>query len=493
MLRSPHRRRLLRAGNQWGKTTAGAVDLIAHVTGINPWCPSMETPTASEAWVICASWSQSVVIQQKIHELLPKDYLHPNTFFDPVTGFRGKNPAFRIKHHVRQYDEDGIWRGRYVWDGTWSVVRIKTMGQGGLRLASATIGYAWFDEPPSSPRIYSEITKRVMRAGRFGRVLITMTPVNAPVEWLREMVEVEPPKRPALEDHHARFTANEFVPMIPAGDGRWVLGEDPITLPDGTVCDETWVQAQIDDTLPHEVPVVCHGEWKMVADAPIFPAFRPSGPKSHVRTTLPEGEARLYLGIDHGLQTHTQVAYLCAVLDWDEAYPRVWVVDAYVGTWATTEEDDAEGMLAMLERNGLRWADLDEVRGDRAHHGAPKRKSVAVKSNEQLMRALQRHPRARAHGIEPSGKMSRPIERAKEGASNQAPAKDWGCTYLHRLMVRDLFVVHPRCTHLIKALPLYDGRQNTPESHHIDGVRYALRAFIFSKKARSTVPTEVHV
>lgn len=476
MLSSPHRRRLLRAGNQWGKTTAGAVDLIAHVTGHNPWCPEMETPHASEAWVICASWSQSVVIQQKLHELIPKHLLHPETVFDELRGFRGKNPAFRILHR----------------DGNYSTVRVKTMGQGGLRLASATIGYAWFDEPPTSSRIYSEITKRVMRAGRYGRVLITMTPVNAAVEWLREMVEPSEGKPILIEDHHSRFEPESFVPMMLAGDGRWVLGSEPMQLADGTLCDGAWVEGQISDTLPHEVPVVCHGEWRFRADAPVFPAFRTSGHKSHVNTTLPQGEARLFLGIDHGIATHTQVAVLCAVLDWEDTYPKVWVLDTWVGTWATTEDDDAAGILSMIERNGITWAELDDVRGDRAHHGAPAKKSVAVKSNERLMKALQRQPRAGAHGIETKGKMSRPIAPAKQMISNTAPAKDWGCTWLHRAMVRDLFNVHPRCTEMIAAIPAYDGKQNTKESHWIDALRYALRSVIFAKKHRAEM-LRVHV
>ena len=460
-LASRHKRRLLRSGNQWGKTTAGAIDLIAHVTGVNRWCPEMATPAPIEAWVICASWSQSVVIQRKIHALLPEGVLHPDTEFDEVRGFRGKHPAFRVKHA----------------SGGYSLVRIKTMGQGGLRLASATIQYAWFDEPPESPRIYSEITKRVMRAGRFGRIILTMTPVNADVEWIREDVESD---RPTIEDHHARMVPHEFVPLRQLTQGgKWVVGDEPLHLDDGTPCDAEWIEAQIADTLPHEVPVVCHGEWRMSADAPVFPRFRPAGPDAHVTDAQPPGTVELLVGIDHGVRTHTQVAILVALVrgTGPDDPDSVWVLDEYVGEVETTEDDDAEGILAALERQRVRWVELDEVSGDRAHAGTGRGPTVAGKSNEGLSRAIVRHKRARAHGIR--RELHPRIGRAKRGVSARAGSVEAGCTWLHRAMVRGRFRVHPRCTHLIDAILAYDGTPNSDASHAIDALRYALRPAIW--------------
>jgi hypothetical protein len=91
------------------------------------------------------------------------------------------------------------------------------------------------------------------------------------------------------------------------------------------------------------------------------------------------------------------------------------------------------------------------------------------------------------HGIRP-GRWSyersggqRGIETAKKGIANLGNSVDVGCTYLHRLMVRAAFAVHPRCEALVKAIPAYDGKQNTPESHIIDGLRYALKPRIFAR------------
>jgi hypothetical protein len=160
ILTSPTRFRLFRGPNQAiGKTTAGAVDLTCSATGVHPWCDEVVTPFPIEGWVICASWSQSVAIQKKIWELLPKDLLHPSVRFTETWGFApSKSPIIRIRH---------------VPSGGWSTIRIKTTQQGGLNLAGATIQYAWFDEPPKSQRVFTEVQKRVMKAGRFGRVLMT--------------------------------------------------------------------------------------------------------------------------------------------------------------------------------------------------------------------------------------------------------------------------------------------------------------------------------
>lgn len=457
-LRSAHRRRLLRAGNQWGKTTAGAVDLVCTVTGVNPWCPEQETPYACEAWVICASWEQSVTIQRKVYELLPKDLLHPDTQFDEARGFRGRYPTFRVKHRA----------------GGWSLVRFKTMGQGGLRLSSATINYAWFDEPPESTRIYSEITKRVMRAGQYGRVIITMTPVNADVDWIMKAVE-----QGQIEDHHARMEPDEYVPMVRHGS-EWEPGLEPICLDDGTPCDERWIQAQLADTLPHEIPVVCHGEWRMTALAPVFPLFR----DEHITTRVPQGRVELHLGIDHGVRSHTQVAVLSAVVrgSGPDDQDSVAVLAEYVGQVETSEDDDADGILRMLESVGVLWSDLDQVHGDRAHAGQGRGQTVSGKSNEGLAKAISRHRNARKHGIR--AELHPPIQRAKRGVSNRAGSVEWGCTWLHRAMVRGRFTVHPRCVHLIASIRGYDGTANSPESHAVDALRYGLRPCIWRYDVR---------
>lgn len=449
--------RLFRAGQQsHGKSTAGALDLIGHTTGLHPWCdPDLISPDPIEAWVIAPSWSHSITVQRKLWQLVPRHLLHPDTSFSPLKGFRGTQPAFQIRHR----------------SGGYSTVRVRTVGQDGMGLSSETLRYAWFDELPG-PRVFSEVQARLLKAGRYGRLILTCTPVNAPAAWLQEVCEKEDS---LISDHHRLLTAEEMIPV-----GR----THPICLEDGTPCDEAWVEATIASRLPHEVPVVIHGHWSFAALAPIFGCFAASGPKSHVVDMLPAVDVDLVLGIDHGLAEGAQVAVLMAVwwpLGRDEK-PHVCIIDEVVQAEETTDDQDAEAILCMLERNGLRWTQLKSVFGDRAHHGSNRRGSIAKKSNARLSLALEKHPRARRHGIK-RGSMRPKIDSAKRGAAAQRGAVSYGCTWLRDLMLRPgHFQVLRRCREVIRSIQGYDMTPNSPESHLIDAIRYGLRAVIYDTR-----------
>lgn len=457
-LASEATRRLLRAGNQLGKTEAGCEDIVCHATGVNPWGPA-PTKHAIEAWIICASWTQSVAVQGKLWRKLPKDRLHPSVSFDEVNGFSPtKSPAVRILHA----------------DGNYSLIRIKTLGQGGLNLSSATIQYAWFDEPPS-PNIYTEVLKRVQRAGKNGKVIVTITPINAEVGWLQELTEAG-----ALEDHHQRLEPEAMIPLWWDDDaGEWVKGHTPITLDDGEYCDSEWVNRTIKETPSYVREIRCHGEWMGTPDGAVFDCFRVSGPRCHATNADPSELPFLALGIDHGVRTYTQVAVLVGI----DHEGCVWVIDEYVGETETTDDDDADGILSMLERNGLVWAQLDEVHGDRAHYGNARGPSVAAKSNGKLARAILRQPleRRRRHRI--GAELAPQIRRAKSGLSARPGSVEYGCEWLHKKMVADKFRINRRCKRGIPSIVGYTMKQNTDESHFLDGLRYGLRTPIWKSDA----------
>lgn len=455
VLHDPAQIRLFRGPQQAiGKTWCGALDLIGHLTGMHPWCPQQYvSPTPITAWVIAARWGQSVEVQSKVWDLLPKRLIHPDDLarYNPVRGWGRYDPSFRVRHR----------------SGGWSLAKIRTSAQGGLSLAGATIQYAWFDEPPENQRVFSEVQKRVLKAGRYGRVLLTMTPINAPVEWLRVEVE-EDGGRLGISDHHHKLLPAELVPV----------GYDtPIVLADGTPCDEAWVMEQRQRTLAHEVPVVCDGEFRMSSEAPIFTAFRRD---QHITSAMPTGSADLYLGIDHGLAVHAQVAVLLAV-QWPDGKgrdPCVWVLDECIGDGETTDDQDADAVLRMLERHGVRWSELEGAFGDRAHYGSAR---VAQKSNAKLQAALERHPRASEHGIRRGG-ISPPVRPAKRGAANEPGAVSYGCTWLHRLMLQPgRMMVHQRAAFCCRSFESYDMTPNSEESHVMDAIRYGLKDLIYSR------------
>ena len=351
LMQCPRSPKLYRAGNQVaGKTTAGLMCLIWRALGVHPYLETAEPPI--EAWVICASWSQSLAIQAKLWELVPKDDLDPDQKpFHEVRGFPGHEKACCFANG--------------------SIIRFKTTNQGGLNLSGATITAALFDEPPTSQRLYEEVKKRVLKAGSLGAVILTLTPCNAPTDWLRAEAEAG-----RIEDLHYRLEPEN---LIPVGSSR------PLRLLDGTPMDAAWIEGYLRDVPGHEVGVVAHGEWEFVEGERVFAAFVED---KHVSARLPEGTCSTSFGFDHGDGAQfSQAGYLVAIDD-TGTHPRVYVLDEYASATTTTEDDDAREVLARLRRHGMSWRSLDEAFGDRRYPG--RRDGASKKSNEELQRALLR-------------------------------------------------------------------------------------------------------
>jgi phage terminase large subunit-like protein len=442
-LHDPSKRKLLRCGNQWGgKTTAGLAEVNWRCTGKHPYLKTHTPPI--EAWIVCASWSQSVSIQKKFWMLADKDELDPNTEFSPLKGFVGKNPAVLYRNG--------------------SIVRFKTTNQGGLNLAGSTIHVVHIDEP-TEPRIYSELQKRVARTN--GVIIITLTPINGPVDWLREMCE-----NGQIVDHHYRLEPQNLIP---------VGCSQPLRLEDGTAMDAEWCEKIRAETMDAEEGVVVDGEWEIRVEGRIFTAFDKT---KHVVTRPPRGKFKLCLGMDHGDGANfSEAAYLVAVDDLG-ATQKVHVLDEYVSEQSTTPDMDADGIVAMLARNGVVWEDLDMVYGDRSYGG--RFRGLSKKSNSDLVRSI-----AKIVGV-PYNKLRPFVNTVKRGEGHGRGSVDQGLRYLHHNMVRPgHFSVSPRCSRLIESLDKWDGRDDQWK-HAIDALRYALDYYIFLRKRRPIAPAKFY-
>lgn len=455
-LRSKSKRRLLRTGNQLGKTTAALADLAWTALGEHPY-RSDGRKEPGEYWVVCASWSQSVAIQNKLYALLPQDRIHGATSYDPVAGFKNKNPAVRVRHS----------------SGEWSIIRFKTTQQGTLDLAGATISGALFDEPPSSQGIFSEVLKRVQAKG--GWISIVMTPIGAPVEWIKDLVD-----KGVLEDINTRLTPEALRPL-----GARI----PRRLPDGTLCDAAWIAKITDETPSHEVDVRIHGGWEIRSTERYFSGFRSTGADSHVHDRIPTGNVDLFLGIDHGSKPGKQIALLIA--HWtqtplgedEDPYDAIYVLDEYVDeTGGGTPDKDARGILAMLARNHLKWSELDQVFGDRVHLKG----RGEQKSNRDLQVAICRARKVASDAIYPA------IRTVKRGEGHGKGSLTVGSRWLFTQMIRPGgFGVHPRCTRLIGALDRYTMADDDWKDP-VDALRYGCDDLIFKVQRRGPAAA-VHV
>ena len=431
----------IRAGNQWGgKSTCALAEVIGRCTGEHP-IPGHRYDVVPgpgfEAWVICDSWSQAVTVMGKLWALLPKDALHPDTYYDPRTGFRGKNPLVQFRNGA--------------------IIRIKTANQDPKSLASGTIDVALFDEPPPSMRVFTEVQSRLQAKG--GVLLLAYTPVNAPVEYLRAMCEDG-----HIEDHWTPLTPEA---LIPVGYDRPMRGQD------GQLRDEGWIAALRAQVPPDQAPVVIDGEWEFRARGAYF-----EGAWSQitmVHENWPTGDFNLHLGMDFGTLPGKQIALLICVTG-DAENAHVYVLDEYVDTLGTaTTRMDARGILAMLTRNRQTWKDLHCAYGDRTHMpGREEQKSV-----RDLSLAILRE-------MASTTKLDPPLRSAKSGAGRGAGAVDVGGRWLRTAMLEARFAVHPRCAKLIASLPKYSGADDGWKDA-LDALRYGIDPVIHARVPRGPV------
>jgi hypothetical protein len=441
-LRSRHRYRLLRTGNQTvGKTTIGVHDLQLHARGVHPFrADGRDGP--GEFWLVTASWSQSVAIQLKLWDVLPREELHPETQFDVRRGFVGQHPAVRVKHK----------RGGY------SIIRIKTVNQGGLQLASATVSGIVVDEPPKTTRIFTELMSRVERKGWLS---VLMTPVNADVSYLREVVERE--GSPWI-DIHRPLTPAELVPVgsrTPLRDGL------------GRPMDQDWIRERERKVVSHEIGIVVHGEWDIRAVDRFFALWA-----QDIGDPPPGLELWAAIGVDHGSAPSKQCAVLIGCRDYGPTeLPHVYVLEEYTDkTGRAVPMDDARGVLAMLKAQGWVWRDLNDACGDRALL----RGRAGGKSNAQLAACINRL-------LQRKGLLRPMLRTAKRGTDRGRGSALRRARYVHWLTAQNKLTVSERCPRILEALNTWDGTPRHPAKDLLDGLFYALDRWTFERRAPSAV------
>jgi hypothetical protein len=458
-LRDGSRRRLLRLGQQLGgKTTVGLADTIWRCLGEHPYHGHIERPKGRpyQAWIVCYSHQQSLQIQAKLWALLPKDRLAPGTvYLGLARGFRGKHTAIVLDNGA--------------------TILVKTTQQGPEALASGTVDHVQVDEP-TSRACWQELDGRLRRTN--GTITATLTPINAPTDYLQEEVTAG-----TLSDHRFDLTQANATP---AGAGR------PLTLEDGTPITDGWI-AELRARTPESVRgVVLDGHWEMRGVARYFSCFVADEHigGTHVTTATPTGDVELRLGIDHGDRPGKQIALLLAI-EYTEARrdvyadrrARVWVLDEYTDpSGLASPADDARGILDMLRRHGQSWTDLSYVMGDRVHMPGTARQ----KSNRDLQAQLARLMNVSKDNLMPQ------IRTVRKSRGNLRDYVGSGARWIYQAMAAPGgFRIHPRCERTIWALNNWTGPgPDCPEKDPVDALRYGLETVIYGG-SKPGAPPEV--
>ena len=425
--------KLYRAGNQaLGKSTAGLAEVIWACLGTHPHYATKAPPVQV---IVCSlNQSQSISIQSKCHDLIPQGVLADDCEYNPKTGYGANRPLTRFANG--------------------STIRWVTDDQGPRSVAGATVDLVLIDEP-CSPEMMRELRKRVLV--KAGRIVMTLTPINGPVQHIQAAVEAG-----HMPEVHAPLTVENLV-HVDTGELR--------TLEDGTICDEQWIASMWAKEPASWAGITLDGLWEMRPQgawfAPIWSAA------SHVSdSAMLDGESYWHLGIDYASADRPQglVAVLVRVEptrgDAGRQSESIIVEDLVSLPGSATVTMFATEIVRMLKRNGLQWRSLRSVYGDNPVQGRHE-----YKGNYDLTRRLALEMQVAQTGISPR------ILGAKEKMSGGS--RDTGCRYLYEALASQRLVIRSRCKVLIEAIESWDYTAQHPAKDRIDALRYALKDYIF--------------
>lgn len=425
--------KLYRAGNQaLGKSTAGLAEVIWRCLGTHPHYPTKPPPI--EVIVCSLNQAQSISIQAKFHALLPENVLAKGCEYNEKTGYGANRPMTRFANG--------------------SNIRWVTDDQGPRACAGATVDVVLVDEP-CSPEMMRELRKRILV--KCGVLLATLTPINGPVEHIKDDVE-----RGVLPEIHAPLTVANLR-HVDTGEIR--------TLEDGTLCDSAWIAEMWRKEPKSWAGITLDGLWEVRSEGAVFgPVWDPA---VHVndRARL-SGAAYWTMGIDYATADRDQglVAVLCQVEPGRDAAGRITesviVEDMVSLPGIATMTMFAQDIIAMLARNGLKWRNLKTVYGDN-----PVTASHEYRGNADLSRRLAMDLKVTVQGLSPR------ILSAKERTSGGS--RDTGVRYLYAAMAERRIIVRSRCAPLIVAIESWDGASNSIFKDLCDGLRYSLKDSIF--------------
>jgi phage terminase large subunit-like protein len=441
VLRHTSKRLLYRGGNQVaGKTTVGAAELIWRCLGKHPRKRVRQGPII--AVVVVSTAKQGRAIQRKVRALLPDAEVDWDlTQYNVKSGFGANEPTIVFKNG--------------------SLVRFLTTEQGAVVIQGDTLHYVWIDET-CTPEVFRELERRVLMQN--GDIILTLTPINRPAEWVAEKVE-----QGLLDEIHVRLT----IDALTHEDGRLR------TLEDGTVLDQAWIDEQRRIVPAQWAPIILDGEWRVIGLGAFFTAFdRAVHVSDTAQLDADQGQIRWHLGVDYAtVDREGLVAILVKAQHFPETKEspgKQWIIleDCVVLPGISTIAQFIDEVVSMLQRNGLRWRDIKTAYGD---NPVESKGAGGYKSNLDFMRRLAHRLQVAEDGLRPR------LHNAKEGRASGGSV-DAGLRYLHDLMVSHRLIVRNRALPVIEAFEQYiQGDKLQAAKDIVDAVRYSLKDYIESR------------
>lgn len=205
-----HRERLLRAGNQNGKTFCGGSEMAMHLTGEYPsWWPGKRFRGPIVGWAGGVTGETTRDNPQRV-------------LMGPLSEWgTGTIPARCIGKHAPARSVADLLdyvRVRHV-TGGWSLLRFKYYEQGREKWQGPGVDAVWFDEEPP-PEIYSEGLARTIAT--LGIAFMTFTPLLGMSDVVKSFLLTPTPDR-----HDTNMTI-EDAEHIPAEERARIIASFPL-------------------------------------------------------------------------------------------------------------------------------------------------------------------------------------------------------------------------------------------------------------------------
>lgn len=441
--RDQARLRYVMAGNQVGKTIAGAREVHWFATKTHPYRNCVHRK--SEGWVCVASFEGKAwrSVCKALYDTCDRD---------------------AIDWERSHYDEVNGWRNRVIVYRNGYIISFVSSKAGSTSAASGSIDFLWVDEPPKQ-HVWGELLGRLRST--HGPIWMTLTPYDseADLRWLQVYLEGD---------------TEQLIP--PQGDwSKTVISFELRNVPWMT---EEEIEEEIELVPLDQQAQRVYGEWEGVVADRSLRGFSEANVCELALSpqdgwTDDGGEIKLVVWTDHGTLPGRQVFLLVAYQALGERYRlssdrvdhsattpqrfgrriRARVLAEYLNPETTSEEQDAAAVRDALDDIGLSVDMLDYGVGDTNNAGKSRggRSLNAVYQN--LFRSMM-SPAAAPRFVMHSAIKGPGMERFQVNLING---------YLGR---GDLSV-HPRCKATIRAMRRWTGK-NDDYKHIIDTLRYGV-------------------
>lgn len=304
-----YRERLLRAGNQQGKTYSGAAEKAYHLTGDYPdWWEGRRWDRPIKAWV---GGKDSMSVRDSITLLLLGPPDDRGTGMIPKASIKSIDRATGIKDGVDtvvvQHKSGGTSR-----------LTFKSYDQGRTRWQAATLDLVWLDEEPDED-IYIEALSRTNATG--GMVYMTFTPLFGMSNVVRRFLTETSPDRSdtnmTIDDAehipaeqrariiasypaHEREARTKGIPIL--GSGRiFPIAEEAISCP--------------------AFPIPAH--WPQIGALD----FGWDHPTAAVKLAWDRDADIVYVTMAHRVREATPIMHAAALRPWGDTLPWAWPHD----------------------------------------------------------------------------------------------------------------------------------------------------------------------